>query len=81
MYCNANEPGIETLPDNAQVGSYHVLQYGGVGVYGLVSACSTHMEGVVHVGVGGGKPPSLQPTEEERKQKKSQMTELNMSVT
>lgn len=43
---------------------YHVLQYGAVGVDRLLSACSTQMEGVVHVGVGGGKPSSLQPAEE-----------------
>lgn len=26
------------------------------------------MEGIVHVGVGGGEPTGLQPTEDQRKQ-------------
>lgn len=50
--------------ETSQLSSYHVLQNGGVGVDGLLPACSTHTEGVIHVGVGGGEPPGLQPTEE-----------------
>lgn len=43
-----------------------MLQDGGVGVDGLVSAGPAQVERVVHVGVGGGEPSSLQPTEERR---------------
>lgn len=52
-----------------------MLQYGGVGVDGLASACYTQMKGVVHVGVGGGELSNLQPTEE-GKQHKSKMKSL-----
>ena len=45
---------------------YHVLQYGGVGVDRLIPARSAQVEGVIHVGVGGGKPPGLQPAGEGR---------------
>lgn len=55
-------------PNVLRCSPYHVLQDGGVGVDGLVSARLAQVEGVVHVGVGGGKPASLQPTEDERKQ-------------
>lgn len=47
-----------------------MLQYGGVEVDGLVQTCQTQVEGVVHVGVGGGKFPNLQPTAEGKQQDK-----------
>lgn len=50
----------------APSGRYHVLQYGGVGVNGLVPDGSAQTERVVHVGVGGGEPAGLEPAEEEK---------------
>lgn len=56
--------------------TYLVLQDGGVGVDGLLSARQAQVKGVVHVGVAGGKLSNLQPTEtenrEERERKKFQ---------
>lgn len=43
---------------------YLVLQEGAVGVDVAVLLRETPLEGLVHVGVGGGKPLELQPTEE-----------------
>lgn len=43
-----------------------MLQHGGVGVDGLLSARQVQVKGVVHVGVAGGKLSNLQPTEMEK---------------
>lgn len=50
-----------------------VLQDGGVGVDGLLSARQAQVKGVVHVGVAGGELSNLQPTGTENREEGERM--------